>query len=197
MADTKGKAARFMLIKLLTEGAVTSSEIEAAASVKADAVSKNFTKIKQWLAPMEITVQPFDEHDRIQQACLTNQPIDCDPDAIETSRSANINSLANMFGSQNGTVEKIVFRCARRIIEPALDKFPYAAKVYHESDLTKPIYDARKQESFDFKQLADDEDCVIIETHVANIQGAMIWLLSAGSQVRILQPTALVEKIKS
>ena len=50
---------------------------------------------------------------------------------------------------------------------------------------------------FDFKQLADDEDCVIIETHVANIQGAMIWLLSAGSQVRILQPTALVEKIKN
>lgn len=338
MADTKGKAARFMLIKLLTEGAVTSSEIEAAASVKADAVSKNFTKIKQWLAPMEITVQPFDEHDRIfrlnttpqtidfkrtliiakiliasrafskadlslvikglmapfkvvnkdelfkvllkpsrdeyqpvqslvnvsifetichalldqhvleivyqdghgqitqrkldplsidfndhyfylravlynmpekannirnyridriQQACLINQPIDCDPNAIETSRSANINSLANMFGSQNGTVEKIVFRCARRIIEPALDKFPYAAKVYHESDLTKPIYDARKQESFDFKQLTDDEDCVIIETHVANIQGAMIWLLSVGSQVRILQPPALVEKIKS
>ena len=76
MADTKGKAARFMLIKLLTEGAVTSSEIEAAASVKADAVSKNFTKIKQWLAPMEITVQPFDEHDRIFRLNTTPQTID-------------------------------------------------------------------------------------------------------------------------
>lgn len=56
MADTKGKAARFMLIKLLTEGMVTSSEIEAVANVKSDAINKNFNKIKQWLAPMEITV---------------------------------------------------------------------------------------------------------------------------------------------
>lgn len=293
MADTKGKAARFMLIKLLTEGMVTSSEIEAVANVKSDAINKNFNKIKQWLAPMEITVQSFNDHDRIfrlntapktidfrrtliiakiiiasrafskadlsavikglmapfkvvnkdelfkvllkpsrdeyqpvqslvdvnifetichalsdqhvlkivyqdahgqiaqreldplsidfndhyfylrailynvpekannirnyridriQKASLTSLPIDCDPDAIETSRSANINSLANMFGSMNGTVEKIVFRCARRIIEPSLDKFPYAAKVYHENNLTAPIYDARKQESFDFNQ---------------------------------------------
>lgn len=338
MADTKGKAARFMLIKLLTEGMVTSSEIEAAANVKSDAINKNFNKIKQWLAPMEITVQSFNDHDRIfrlntapktidfrrtliiakiiiasrafskadlsavikglmapfkvvnkdelfkvllkpsrdeyqpvqslvdvnifetichalsdqhvlkivyqdahgqvaqreldplsidfndhyfylrailynvpekannirnyridriQQASLTSLPIDCDPDAIETSRSANINSLANMFGSINGTVEKIVFRCARRIIEPSLDKFPYAAKVYHENDLTAPIYDARKQESFDFDQLAADEENVVIETHVANIQGALIWLLSAGSQVKILEPTALVYQIKT
>lgn len=319
MADTKGQAARFMLIKLLTEGMVTSSEIEAVANVKSDAINKNFNKIKQWLAPMEITVQSFNDHDRIfrlntapktidfrrtliiakiiiasrafskaelfkvllkpsrdeyqpvqslvdvntfetichalsdqhvlkityqdahgqiaqreldplsidfndhyfylrailynvpekannirnyridriQQASLTSLPIDCDPDAIETSRSANINSLANMFGSINGTVEKIVFRCARRIIEPSLDKFPYAAKVYHEYDLTTPIYDARKQESFDFDQLAADEENVVIETHVANIQGALIWLLSAGSQVKILEPAALVDQIKA
>ena len=102
-----------------------------------------------------------------------------------------------MFGSINGTVEKIVFRCVRRIIEPSLDKFPYAAKVYHENDLTAPIYDARKQESFDFDQLAADEENVVIETHVANIQGALIWLLSAGSQVKILEPTALVDQIKT
>jgi len=32
---------------------------------------------------------------------------------------------------------------------------------------------------------------------VANIQGALIWLLSAGSQVKILEPTALVDQIET
>lgn len=60
MADTKGKAARFMLIKLLTEGMVTSSEIEAVANVKSDAINQmpsTRTSIKssngwpQWKSP--------------------------------------------------------------------------------------------------------------------------------------------------
>lgn len=56
MADTKGKAARFMLIKLLTEGMVTSSEIEAVANVKNQMPSTR-TSIKssngwpQWKSP--------------------------------------------------------------------------------------------------------------------------------------------------
>lgn len=76
MADTKGKAARFMLIKLLTEGMVTSSEIEAVANVKSDAINKNFNKIKQWLAPMEITVQSFNDHDRIFRLNTAPKTID-------------------------------------------------------------------------------------------------------------------------
>ena len=46
-------------------------------------------------------------------------------------------------------------------------------------------------------KLAADEENVVIEAHVANIQGALIWLLSAGSQVKILEPTALVDQIKT
>ena len=76
MADTKGQAARFMLIKLLTEGMVTSSEIEAVANVKPDAINKNFNKIKQWLAPMEITVQSFNDHDRIFRLNTAPKTID-------------------------------------------------------------------------------------------------------------------------
>ena len=64
MADTKGKAARYA-DQTVDGGMVTSSEIEAVANVKSDAINKNFNKIKQWLAPMEITVQSFNDHDRI------------------------------------------------------------------------------------------------------------------------------------